>query len=500
MKDAARKPSAPRRKRPTSRRGNVRVEQERSRAGEAGTDKIATEVRRRSAKPTQKRQEEQSVGKPTPRKATRRRIDQGRGAVVWHPIARRRAAAEPNPRAMAGPTRRRPNRHQPKIAPATPAEKPRRSPSAEQLAAADRAVSAAEAFAERSRSLKPLAEPGMRRRKGAWATCTPRGRRPRDTPRRHSWYREGRAQGLHGGANEARRHLLQRSGTARNNNLAYVWYGNAARLGATAAKAESDRIGALLQPAERTQADKVIEEDGAEGESTRMPSRAAMRDADRAVAASAGTAGWAAGGARSPARRVREPGNQARRDQRYQRRLQGRLRGRSRTRRYAHVQATSRSDVRCGECRVGSTRSGDREAFTRSRIHRGRGAGAVTPRPQRMGPRGRGRPAEGARDHRTPHRAPCRAVQFRARGTRHGNHRHGDRPRAEDPKCLSPCGCAKLRRRSRTSPGANIRRRRPQKWGSTRSGRRSTSSSPRARPNVDASRGFRPARPDFRAP
>jgi TPR repeat protein len=49
------------------------------------------------------------------------------------------------------------------------------------------------------------------------------------------------------------------SGAARNNNIAYVWYGTAARLGLAAAQAPRDRIGALLQPAERAQADDLIE-------------------------------------------------------------------------------------------------------------------------------------------------------------------------------------------------------------------------------------------------
>jgi hypothetical protein len=38
-----------------------------------------------------------------------------------------------------------------------------------------------------------------------------------------------------------------------------VWYGTALKMGSSAAKAERDRIGALLQPAEREQADKLID-------------------------------------------------------------------------------------------------------------------------------------------------------------------------------------------------------------------------------------------------
>ena len=49
------------------------------------------------------------------------------------------------------------------------------------------------------------------------------------------------------------------TGTAKNANLAYVMYGMAARLGSSAARTSQDRVGALLQPAEREQADRLIE-------------------------------------------------------------------------------------------------------------------------------------------------------------------------------------------------------------------------------------------------
>ena len=49
------------------------------------------------------------------------------------------------------------------------------------------------------------------------------------------------------------------TGTARNPNLAYVMYGMAARLGSSAGRTSQDRVGALLQPAERKQVDKLIE-------------------------------------------------------------------------------------------------------------------------------------------------------------------------------------------------------------------------------------------------
>jgi TPR repeat protein len=49
------------------------------------------------------------------------------------------------------------------------------------------------------------------------------------------------------------------TGVERNPNLAYVWYGIAARLGNAAARTEQDKAASALQPAEKEQADKLIE-------------------------------------------------------------------------------------------------------------------------------------------------------------------------------------------------------------------------------------------------
>jgi TPR repeat protein len=48
------------------------------------------------------------------------------------------------------------------------------------------------------------------------------------------------------------------AGVSQSNNLAYVWYGTAARLGSNSAKTERDKIAPLLQPAEREQLDRLI--------------------------------------------------------------------------------------------------------------------------------------------------------------------------------------------------------------------------------------------------
>jgi TPR repeat protein len=49
------------------------------------------------------------------------------------------------------------------------------------------------------------------------------------------------------------------NGVLQNYNLAYVWFGTAARLGVSSAKLQQDQIANRLQPTERAQADKLIE-------------------------------------------------------------------------------------------------------------------------------------------------------------------------------------------------------------------------------------------------
>jgi serine/threonine protein kinase len=48
-------------------------------------------------------------------------------------------------------------------------------------------------------------------------------------------------------------------GVAKNDFQAYVWYGVAMRAGVQAAKSPQERVGALLQPAERAQAEKLVD-------------------------------------------------------------------------------------------------------------------------------------------------------------------------------------------------------------------------------------------------
>ena len=82
---------------------------------------------------------------------------------------------------------------------------------------------------------------------------------PRDLPAAERWYEKAALQGDIGAQLKLGAMYANAGGAPRNNNLAYVWYGTALRMGSGAAKAERDRLGALLQPAEREQADKLIE-------------------------------------------------------------------------------------------------------------------------------------------------------------------------------------------------------------------------------------------------
>lgn len=58
----------------------------------------------------------------------------------------------------------------------------------------------------------------------------------------------------------------QGKGVAANPNQAYLWFGLAARSGHAGARSRQTQIGERLQPAERRQADRQIEQLGKSGE------------------------------------------------------------------------------------------------------------------------------------------------------------------------------------------------------------------------------------------
>jgi TPR repeat protein len=161
------------------------------------------------------------------------------------------AAAEPPPPLNAAPS---------VPAAAESERKPASAPTlAEHLAGADRAIASGR-HADAITALKLLADAGNAPAQLRLGDLYADGKGvPRDAAAAEGWYEKAALQGDTAAQLKLGAIYANAGGTARNNNLAYVWYGTAARLGSSAAKVERDRIAALLQPAEREQADKLIE-------------------------------------------------------------------------------------------------------------------------------------------------------------------------------------------------------------------------------------------------
>jgi len=147
--------------------------------------------------------------------------------------------------------------------PAAPAPEPAKPTAAktpaEQLADADRAVEA-KRFADALSILRPLADAGNAHAQTRLGDAYVEGRGiPRDDAAAGRWYEKAALQGETGAQVKLAAMYLNGNGVLRNYNLAYVWYGTAARLGSGPAGVEQEKIAGLLQPAERAQADKLIE-------------------------------------------------------------------------------------------------------------------------------------------------------------------------------------------------------------------------------------------------
>ena len=142
--------------------------------------------------------------------------------------------------------------------PEPPKVAPQRAP-ADQLADADRAI-ASKQYAEALAILKPLADAGNASAQTRLGNAYADGQGvARDYKAAASWYEKAALQGDLGAEVKLAAMFSSGTGVERNPNLAYVWYGIAARLGNAAAKAEQERAASALQPAEREQADKLIE-------------------------------------------------------------------------------------------------------------------------------------------------------------------------------------------------------------------------------------------------
>jgi TPR repeat protein len=127
------------------------------------------------------------------------------------------------------------------------------------LMEADRAIEARR-FADALAILRPLADTGNAQAQARLGDAYMQGQGiPRDDAAAGRWYERAALQGETGAQVKLAAMYMNGNGVLRNNNLAYVWYGTAARLGSGTAKLEQEKIRPLLQPAEREQADKLIE-------------------------------------------------------------------------------------------------------------------------------------------------------------------------------------------------------------------------------------------------
>ena len=147
--------------------------------------------------------------------------------------------------------------------PAAPAPEPAKPAAAktpsELLAEADRAVEA-KRFADALAIVRPLADAGDAHAQTRLGDAYVEGRGiPRDDAAAGRWYEKAALQGDTGAQVKLAAMYVNGNGVLRNYNLAYVWYGTAARLGSGPARIEQEKIAGLLQPAERAQADKLIE-------------------------------------------------------------------------------------------------------------------------------------------------------------------------------------------------------------------------------------------------
>ena len=114
-------------------------------------------------------------------------------------------------------------------------------------------------YSDATAILRPLAEAGSARAQERLADAYIEGRGvPRNLALASQWYEKAGEQGVTNAQLKLGNMFASGAGVARNNNFAYVWYGIAASMGSSAGKTEQDKVGSLLQPAEREQADRVI--------------------------------------------------------------------------------------------------------------------------------------------------------------------------------------------------------------------------------------------------
>jgi serine/threonine protein kinase len=129
---------------------------------------------------------------------------------------------------------------------------------AEMIADADRATME-QRYTDAVTLLRPLADAGSAQAEERLGDAYAEGRGvTRNVRMAKDWYERAAQQGVVNAQLKLGAMYANGTGVALNNNFAYIWYGTAGELGSSAGKAERDKVGALLQPAEREQADKVI--------------------------------------------------------------------------------------------------------------------------------------------------------------------------------------------------------------------------------------------------
>jgi uncharacterized protein len=140
-------------------------------------------------------------------------------------------------------------------------ESARPAPTAvERLAEAERAF-AARRYEEAITLFKPLGDAGNAPAELRLGEIYAEGRGvERDASVARQWYEKAALQGEVGAQIKLGDMYAKGNGVTQNNNLAYVWYGAAAKLGSSYGRTEQAKIAPLLQPAERDQLQRVIDD------------------------------------------------------------------------------------------------------------------------------------------------------------------------------------------------------------------------------------------------
>ena len=232
----------------------ARAANEKARADAARASAPPPQATKRPEPPAKAATTAKSLPAPSPAAATPVSSQKAPAAKAASPSTPARSVA------TAAPPQE-PPAQAPAVATAAPAAAPeaaKRPPTADQIADADRAMRE-QRYTDAVALLRPLAEAGSAQAQERLGDAYAEGRGVARNPGvAEQWYEKSGLQGVVNAQLKLGSMFASGTGVARNNNFAYVWYGTAAGLGSSAGRTERDKVGALLQPAERDQADKVI--------------------------------------------------------------------------------------------------------------------------------------------------------------------------------------------------------------------------------------------------